>query len=118
MSRLLYICATASWLAASAAFAADPPSTPAPQPKPAASDAELAKLAGGKETSTAMALTEQDLTAVNSGNTITAGSVTSGAITLRDNAFSGFNGVGNIIMNTGHNNNLQSSMSVTIVITP
>ncbi|MDB5447144.1 MAG: hypothetical protein JWQ97_3835, partial [Phenylobacterium sp.] len=37
---------------------------------------------------------------------------------LQDSALSGFGGIGNIMMNTGANNNLQSTMSVTIVITP
>lgn len=63
-------------------------------------------------------VTEQDLTAVNTGNSITATNVGSGSISLQGNALSGFSGVGNFLMNTGHNNNLQSSMSVTIIIGP
>lgn len=67
---------------------------------------------------TVNSLSNQDLTAVNSGNTITAGVVGSGAITLDGAALSGFAGVGNFLMNTGHNNNLQSNMNVTVIIGP
>lgn len=83
------------------------------------SDAALADLSGrGDSNSVAVALTEQSLSAVNTGNTINANSLVSGAISLQDSALSGFGGIGNIMMNTGANNNLQSTMSVTIVITP
>jgi hypothetical protein len=61
--------------------------------------------------------TNQTLTAVNSGNSISAGAVNSGAISLNQNAFAGFDGIGNFVINSGHNNNLQSSMSVSIIIT-
>lgn len=94
------------------------PAKPALSAAKPQSDDTLAALSGGTAVNTSVALTEQDLTAVNTGNTISAGVVTTGAITVRDNAFSGFNGVGNVIMNTGNNNNLQSSMSVTVIITP
>ena len=87
------------------------------QPSQVQSDEDLQDLRGGADTHTAIAMTEQDLTAINTGNQITAGVVGSGAITLQDNALSGFNGIGNVMMNTGHNNNLQSSMSVTIIVT-
>jgi hypothetical protein len=35
---------------------------------------------------------------------------------IGSNAFSGFDGVGNFVLNTGHNNNLQSSLNVSIVL--
>lgn len=66
----------------------------------------------------AVSLTDQDLTAVNTGNTINAGNVGSGAISMSDAALAGFNGIGNFTFNTGHNNNLQSSLSVTVIVTP
>ena len=95
--------------------------TPAPadaSPK-AQSDQELADQSGkGETTNVGVALTEQSLSAVNTGNTINAASLISGAISLQDAALSGFAGIGNIMMNTGANNNLQSTMSVTVVITP
>jgi hypothetical protein len=80
-----------------------------------ASDAELEALAGGQNTVTA--LSEQDLTAINTGNRIEAGTVGSGAISMSGSALSGFSGIGNFVMNTGHNNNLQGSINVTIVVT-
>ena len=104
---------------ASAAWAEDPASgqPPAAIVSPAApSLAEPDKALGEINGRGAVAITDQDLVAVNTGNTITANSVGSGAITLRDSALSGFGGVGNFVMNTGHNNNLQSTVSVTIVI--
>ena len=63
-------------------------------------------------------ITGQTLTAITAGNTITAGTVGSGAITLDQNAFSGFDGIGNFVINSGHNNTLQSSLSVSIVLAP
>lgn len=63
-------------------------------------------------------ITDQVLTAVNSGNTVTGETVSSGNMNIGSNAFSGFEGVGNFVMNTGHNNNLQSSMAVNVVMTP
>ena len=64
------------------------------------------------------AYTQQTLRAVNSGNRVEGDSVVSGNITTGAGAFTGFDGLGNFIMNTGHNNNLQSTMSVTVVTTP
>jgi hypothetical protein len=78
---------------------------------------DLGNLSGGTGV-TPMVLTEQTLTAVNSGNTVTGQTVTSGDVNVGTNAFSGFNGVGNFVFNTGHNNNLQSSMNITVVLPP
>jgi hypothetical protein len=92
--------------------------TPA-DPAAAQSDAALEAQSGrGETTNVGVALTEQSLSAVNTGNTINAVNLTSGAISLSDSALSGFSGIGNVMMNTGANNNLQSTMSVTVVITP
>nr|WP_312052894.1 hypothetical protein [Brevundimonas diminuta] len=33
------------------------------------------------------------------------------------NAFSGFNGIGNFVMNSGNNNNLQGAITINIVTT-
>ena len=62
-------------------------------------------------------LTEQALTALNSGNSIVGTNVGSGAISINQDAISGFSGIGNFVINSGHNNTLQSSLSVSIVIT-
>lgn len=62
--------------------------------------------------------TGQVLTATNTGNTVTGDTVGSGAVTLGSGTFSGYDGIGNFVINTGHNNNLQSSMNVSVVLAP
>jgi len=64
------------------------------------------------------AVTEQDLSAVNTGNSIVAGTITNGAINIPTGAFNGFNGVGNFVMNTGNQNNIQGTLSINVVIAP
>ncbi|MBP2157856.1 MULTISPECIES: hypothetical protein [Asticcacaulis] len=59
-------------------------------------------------------ISDQDLNAVNSGNTIVANTLTNGDISFSAGALSGFSGVGNFVTNTGNNSNLQGSISVTI----
>lgn len=59
----------------------------------------------------------QALTATNSGNSITADHVGSGDISLTAGAFAGFAGIGNFVINSGHNNNLQGSLSI-LIVTP
>jgi hypothetical protein len=98
-----------------------PTAPPAAALTPAAeSDAALNGLDGRGDVTinNSTAITDQDLTAVNSGNTITALNVGSGNISLSGDALSSFSGIGNFVMNTGHNNNLQGSISVTIIVTP
>lgn len=60
----------------------------------------------------------QQVTAANSGNSITADTMTSGEINFSGSALSGFNGVGNFVFNTGSNNNLQGVVSVNVVSVP
>lgn len=62
--------------------------------------------------------TDQFLTATNNGNTVTGDTVGSGQVNLGSGAFSGYDGIGNFVINTGHNNNLQSSMNVSVVLAP
>ncbi|HUZ13454.1 MAG TPA: hypothetical protein VMU93_11440 [Caulobacteraceae bacterium] len=65
------------------------------------------------------AVTAQTLEATNTGNTMTVGgSVTNGALSVQSNAFSGFSGIGNFVMNTGNQNSVQGSLNVTIVTVP
>ncbi|MGE3303037.1 MAG: hypothetical protein AB7M12_07960 [Hyphomonadaceae bacterium] len=78
---------------------------------------DLANLSGGDGVSLEV-LTAQTLSAVNSGNTINGETISSGQVNLGENAFNGFNGIGNFIVNTGHNNNLQSTLNVNIVLAP
>lgn len=81
------------------------------------SNDDLSDLSGGAGV-TITAITNQTLTAINTGNTVNGETVTSGDVNVGANAFSGFDGVGNFVINTGHNNNLQSTMNVTVVLAP
>lgn len=95
--------------------ASDRPQVPETAQAPALIGAELDDVRGGD--AQAVVLTEQNLNAVNSGR-IDAGVVNSGAVNIDGSAFSNFEGVGNFVMNTGHLNNIQSSLSVTIIMAP
>jgi hypothetical protein len=72
-------------------------------------DGDLGNLRGGD----ALVVGNQTLTAINNG-TVFTGNYNAGGVSLTDNAFSSFNGLGNIVINTGAQNNLQSAMNVTI----
>lgn len=117
-SSLLALAASA--LAAAAASAQTAPARTVSQPPlrgPAApvSDAELQGLSGGQ----AVAVNEQQLKSMTTDNSVNAlGNVTNGPVNLSANAFSGFSGLGNFVINTGNNNTLQGSMSVNIMMTP
>ena len=63
-------------------------------------------------------ITEGTLDAVNSGNSVSGDVVGSGQIDIGANAFAGYSGLGNFVINSGHNNNLQSSMNVSVVLAP
>ena len=86
---------------------------PASQPKPLAAD-ELSGLTG-RQGSTSTILSDQDLTAINNGNSVTARNVTSGQILIGPGAFEGFAGVGNFVINSGHNNNLQGAITINVI---
>ena len=60
-------------------------------------------------------LTEQNLSAVN-GSQMQGATIGSGQIFLDGGALSNFDGVGNFILNTGHQNNIQSAINLTIVL--
>jgi hypothetical protein len=78
---------------------------------------DLDDLAGGDGVNTNV-ITEQTLNAVNNGNSVTGETVGSGQVNVGTGAFSGYAGLGNFVINTGHNNNLQASMSVNVVLPP
>jgi len=107
---------------ASFASAQEAPS-PAPVSQAAADDVELLSmddmdaLAGGTGVDVTV-ITEGVLTATNTGNTVTGDVVSSGQVNIGAEAFSGYSGLGNFVINTGHNNNLQSSMNVSVVLAP
>ena len=77
---------------------------------------ELDELRGGE--TIVIQDTTQTLTATNSGNSVNGDTIASGAVNLGSNAFNGYDGIGNFVINTGHNNNLQGSISVSIAMTP
>jgi len=104
------------------------PSSSAPAPvdsqaqstaSPAIQPLDLAELhdLNGRQGVNVIVASDQLLKATNSGNSVTANSVGSGGITVGANAFAGYNGVGNFVMNTGHNNNLQGAITINIVTT-
>ncbi|HET8749321.1 MAG TPA: hypothetical protein VFM42_01130 [Sphingomicrobium sp.] len=93
--------------------ASQPSSTPA-KPESASSQATLSpadldKLRGGEE----IVVSDQNLNALTTGNLIN-GNNTAGNVSISDMAFSNFNGVGNILINTGSQNSLQTGMNLTI----
>jgi hypothetical protein len=68
----------------------------------------------GRQGVSVIVVSDQLLQATNSGNSVNANTVGSGAITVGPGAFAGYNGVGNFVMNTGHNNNLQGAITINI----
>jgi len=88
------------------------PSDKASAPVVLSSDS-LAGISGGQSDQT-LALTNQSLIATSTGNMINANSVNAGDVNFGANVFNGFNGIGNFVINTGNNNILQGSLSVTL----
>jgi hypothetical protein len=109
-------------LAASAPAHAEPAAknvaAPAPGQTPGAvtggeptalSDEALDQLRGGE----AMVVTNQTLVAITSGNVIN-GNYAAGNVSISDYALSNFNGLGNLLINTGAQVSLQTGMNITI----
>jgi hypothetical protein len=73
-------------------------------------------MSGGQATlpsGLSMVLTNASQT--NGYNTVSAGgNVGSGDVNLGQDAFKDFSGIGNFVINTGHNNNLLGNLSVAI----
>lgn len=76
---------------------------------PMLNDSELNTLRGGQS----LVITNQTMDSVVSGNVL-KGDYTAGAVTLSDFALSNFNGVGNLLINTGAQVSAQSGMNLTI----
>ena len=76
---------------------------------PMLNDNELDTQRGGQS----LVITNQTLDSIVSGN-ILQGDYTAGAVTLSDFALSNFNGVGNLLINTGAQVSAQSGMNLTI----
>ena len=82
---------------------------PSDRKSPMLSNEELETLRGGET----LVITNQTLNAITSGNVLN-GDYSAGAVTLSDNALSNFNGVGNLLINTGAQVSVQSGMNLTI----
>lgn len=76
---------------------------------PMLKDKELDTLRGGQS----LVITNQTMDSIVSGNVL-KGDYTAGAVTLSDFALSNFNGVGNLLINTGAQVSAQSGMNLTI----
>jgi hypothetical protein len=85
-------------------------------PAPISSE-ELSTMSGGASP-TGLAVTTQTLSALNANNSVSADTVVTGQVSLQPGTFSGFNGIGNFVFNTGNNNNVQGTLSVTILTPP
>jgi len=97
-----------------AASAATPELRQNPKLPAALADAELSQLSGGASP-TGAAVTSQTVSALNANNSVSASSVITGQVSLQPGTFNGFNGIGNFVFNTGNNNNVQGTLSVTIL---
>lgn len=115
-TTLTSLAAAACWVFAQSAACEEGPA-PAPVVEEVIDLAELAELSGGDGVTTNV-LTAQDLTAINGNNRITTGQLVNGDVSLANGAFEGFAGIGNFVINTGNQNNLQSSLAVNIVLAP
>lgn len=65
----------------------------------------------------ATVLSDQQLSATSSGNSLVAAVLTTGDISFSTDALTGFAGVGNFVINTGANSSLQGTISVNIITT-
>lgn len=64
------------------------------------------------------AISSQVLSAESLGNRIEADEITTGAVSVANGAFQGFSGIGNFVINTGNNNNVQGAISVAVHLAP
>ena len=76
---------------------------------------DLAKMSGGADVTVneTTALSNQELTAVSDHNTVN-GNLTTGQVNFAPGSLSDFTGLGNFVVNTGANNILQGTISVSI----
>jgi hypothetical protein len=78
---------------------------------------EMSATHAGSDT-TVNVVTRQQLSGTTSGNSVVAGTLTSGAVAFSPQALNGFSGVGNFVINTGANNTLQGAINISVVTTP
>ena len=113
MALMLIGAAATPVLAREAAAPANPPEAVEGLAPMAAEDLQAVSGQGVE----AVLLSEQQLAATSSGNSVTATTIRSGDVNFAG-ALSSFSGVGNFVVNTGNNNNLQGAISVNIITTP
>ena len=123
--RLVAVLVICFWLPGSALLANDlaPESTHslpvlAPGPEsdflaslPTVSEDELSDIRGGEAT----AVSIQDLDASVTGNSI-SGTLTTGSVSIGENAFSDLDGISSVVVNSGNNVSIQSSTVINVVI--
>lgn len=109
-----------AFLLTASAVRAEPAAGPVPPATPIGDTLDLQALdqISGGESVKVSVISDQTLSATSSGNSINADTVLSGGVNFAAGAFSGFNGVGNFVINTGNNNTLQGSLSVNVVALP
>lgn len=78
--------------------------------------AELKDLRAGDGTTEIIAESTQTVTGTSGGNTITAGSVTSGDITISGDAFGNARGMINVTANSAPNAVVQGTMSLIVIL--
>jgi hypothetical protein len=86
---------------------------PVGEQRPAMGESDLGEMRGGQS----VVVANQTMSAITAGNSI-FGDSNAGAVNVSDNALSNFNGLGNIMINTGSQVNLQSGMNITINLHP
>jgi hypothetical protein len=108
-------------LASRTTLAADP-SAPDSFGQPVASSELGAQRGGENDTiysfnTTATLDSQQSLTAVNSGNSISAGGdVTSGSVTIAADAMSNTSGMTNVVINSAPQSNVQGGMTLNLIL--
>lgn len=86
-----------------------------PHIEPQALSIEMLAAENGQGVSNTV-MSDQQLSATSSGNSLTAGtSIHTGDVSFSTTALNGFSGVGNFVVNTGNNSNLQGTINVNIV---
>lgn len=88
------------------------PAAPPPLAETLSTEALENESAQGVDTTV---LSEQQLNATTSGNSVIATTMHTGDVAFTSSALSGFAGVGNFVINTGNNSNLQGTINVSIV---
>ena len=114
MALIIVSSAGAPAFAQTAPSGNEAPAPAAATPEVLSTEALESESAQGVDTTV---LSEQQLNATNSGNSVIANTMHTGDVAFSTSALSGFAGVGNFVINTGNNSNLQGTINVSIVTT-